>query len=55
MTTAKKKQATPQGRGRFSPTARAHLASIVVAGDKRRGQPTPQWIRDLAESRTTTR
>lgn len=55
MTSTKKNQPAPRGRGRFSPTARAHLASIVVAGDRRRGQSTPQWIRDLAESRSTTR
>lgn len=55
MTTANKPNAAPRGRGRFSPIARAHLASIVVEGDRRRGRSTPQWIRELAASRTKVR
>ncbi|MDV7999632.1 hypothetical protein R4P08_00080 [Rhodococcus sp. IEGM 1408] len=55
MTIADKFDATPRGRGRFSPAARASLATIVVEGDRRRGRVTPQWIRDLAESRSKVR
>ncbi|MCD2264113.1 hypothetical protein K3888_15560 [Dietzia aurantiaca] len=55
MTPPRKPDANPRGRGRFSPSARAHLAGIVVQGDRRRGRATPQWIRELAEFHTKTR
>ena len=51
MTASNKSDATPRGRGRFSPDSRARLAAIVVEGDRRRGRSTPQWIRDLAAPR----
>ena len=54
MSTPRKPDANPRARGRFSPSARAHLAGIIIEGNRRRGRATPQWIRKLAESHTKT-
>ncbi|WP_336645031.1 hypothetical protein [Microbacterium sp. USHLN186] len=41
--------AVPQRRSRASERARFIAAEIRVEADKKLGDPTPQWIQDLAE------